>query len=130
MNTLFKIATTLILIVGLSIPAYAGVTASGGAKASIGTAGNAGGVLEFTPSGNTLLGWTLDTTVPEGETYVISAACSKTTTDNGIIYGMINSYSGYYQQAQAADVAVPPTSVGGDGWTAMGGAEEAAATTP
>lgn len=124
MNTLFKIATTLILIVGLSIPAYADVNGtSGGEKASIGTAGNAGGVLEFTPSGNTLLGWALDTTAPAGETYVISAACSKTTKDNGIIYGMINSYSGYYQQAQAADVAVPPTSVGGAGWTSMGGAE-------
>lgn len=73
--------------------------------------------LTYTPSPSTLMSSTSIATA-----YTITAASSKTDTDNGMEYGILSTSEGYFQRKQATDNDVTPTDdatalpTGGDPW--------------
>jgi hypothetical protein len=96
---------SLFMIVSFTTMASAGgpLTNTAGATLSLPDSG-AGPGITFSPSPSTLLSaWTSATN------FTLISASSKTTTDNGIEYGIDSDSNTIYQKIQATDSAVTAT---------------------
>jgi len=104
------IIAILSLFMAMSFATFAVATAitttAGGAAVAITNAGGPGGgpTLSFTPSPSTVM-----STFTSPTQFTITAASKKTTTANGIEYGIDSDTSVIYQKVQAADGAVTAT---------------------
>jgi len=101
----FKITIISACILTLiSVTAFAAGLAdneSGGAGSTLVVASDtnsASPTFEFTPSPSTLIAVYTDENI-----YSLAATSSKTTTDNGVVYGVLSSASAVFQLAQSAD---------------------------
>ncbi|WP_300460961.1 hypothetical protein [Desulfobacula sp.] len=108
---IFKMAMICVSILTLSstmVLADASVaTTTGGTTLTIAANTTTGtDAFNFTPSPSTLLA--IETTPLA---FALTSASTKTTTDNGVMYGVLSSASPVYELAQAADGALTaPTS--------------------
>ena len=94
-----------IMLSFVSTMAFAGAITSASAGASVAlTDSGAGPGLTFTPSPSSFVSVFASDTA-----FTITSASAKTTTDNGIEYGILSSSNAMYQQVQAEDRTVTAT---------------------
>jgi len=102
--SLFMIMSFITLASAATVTA---TSASGGAAITLADSGAGPGVT-FNPSPSTLISAATNATL-----FTITAASSKTTTANGIEYGVISGSNAMYQMTQAADNAVTASTTPG-----------------
>lgn len=86
---------------------------TGGGDAVVLTDTGAGSGFTFNPSPSTVMSvYVITTTDLEGANFCLISASVKTTTENGIEYGIDSDSSDIYQRVQATDNIVTPTTSG------------------